>query len=100
MKTADRNLDWPGFLNARDLGGLATDDGRQTRRGVIVRSDMLNQVSRDERSIVLAYGVRSVLDLRMPDQVSRNPSPFAAIGGLGIAYHNISFPGPIDSSLP
>lgn len=29
------------MLNARDLGGLRSDDGPETRRGAVVRSDGL-----------------------------------------------------------
>ncbi|HET8788748.1 MAG TPA: tyrosine-protein phosphatase, partial [Actinomycetes bacterium] len=34
-----RLLAWEGCLNARDLGGYATADGRETRWGAVVRSD-------------------------------------------------------------
>jgi len=34
-----RRLGWEGCLNARDLGGYATADGRETRWGAVVRSD-------------------------------------------------------------
>lgn len=93
-------LDWPGFLNARDLGGHRTADGGCTRWGVVVRSDMLNRMGADAQSAVHAYGVRAVVDLRMPEQVARNPSPFAAAGPHGVAYHSLPFAGPVDSMLP
>jgi protein-tyrosine phosphatase len=31
-------LDWEGCYNVRDLGGLRTADGRETRWGAVVRS--------------------------------------------------------------
>src|SRR5439155_3032265 len=33
-----RRLDWPGFLNARDLGGLPLRSGGETRPGGLIRS--------------------------------------------------------------
>ncbi|HEV3400084.1 MAG TPA: tyrosine-protein phosphatase, partial [Actinomycetes bacterium] len=30
-----RLLEWEGCLNARDLGGYATEDGRETRWGTV-----------------------------------------------------------------
>ena len=43
--TADRDLDWDGCVNARDLGGLPTLDGGVTRRGVLVRSETVDRLS-------------------------------------------------------
>ena len=40
-----RDLDWPGCTNVRDLGGLPTSDGGQTRRGRVLRSDMLYRLT-------------------------------------------------------
>ena len=35
----ERYLGWDACYNARDVGGYPTEDGRRTRRGVLVRSD-------------------------------------------------------------
>jgi protein-tyrosine phosphatase len=96
-----RRLDWPGVLNARDLGGHPTLDGRRTRWGVVVRSDMLRPMSPEAVSAALAYGVLSVVDLRLPEQIGRSPSPFAlAQAGGGLLYRSVPFAGPVDSMLP
>ncbi len=60
---------------------------------------MLNPVSPAAQSAILVYGIRSVLDLRLPAEVRRNPSPFAGHGNGSVSYHNIAFAGPIDSTL-
>jgi hypothetical protein len=39
---AERLLDWEGCFNVRDLGGLRTRDGQETRRGRVVRADALD----------------------------------------------------------
>jgi protein-tyrosine phosphatase len=63
-----RQLDWDGCFNARDLGGLATTDGRSTRLGEIVRSDALAALTERGWEQLVAYGVRTVIDLRNDDE--------------------------------
>ena len=92
-----RRLDWDALLNARDLGGLPTADGRETRHGALVRSDSLASLTPAGRDAVLAYGVRTVVDLRLPFELKAEPNPFAGRGRHGVAYHNVSF---IDPASP
>ncbi|MFF2627723.1 tyrosine-protein phosphatase [Kitasatospora griseola] len=66
-----RQLDWDGCLNVRDLGGLPTRDGRRTRTGAIVRADNLDRLTAEGQNALLHYGVRTVIDLR--DQVEYRP---------------------------
>ena len=72
---ATRALAWDACLNVRDLGGLATADGRRLRRGALVRSDQLCRLSDGGRAALLAHGVRTVIDLRTPAEVERDPDP-------------------------
>jgi len=72
---AARALAWDACLNARDLGGLTTRDGRRVRRGALIRSDQLCRLSDRGRSAVLAHGVRTVIDLRTPAEVAKDPDP-------------------------
>jgi len=89
-----------GFVNARDLGGHPTVDGRRTRAGVIIRSDTLNPMGEATAAALLARGVGCVVDLRQPEQAARNPSPFATSGAHGVAYHGLPFAGPVNSDDP
>ncbi|MEJ7655382.1 MAG: tyrosine-protein phosphatase [Chloroflexia bacterium] len=57
----DRNLDWDGCFNARDLGGLSTARGRRTRWGAVVRSDSLDHLT---PAVVGASGARYLHDRR------------------------------------
>jgi protein-tyrosine phosphatase len=41
----DRDLDWDGCFNVRDLGGLRISDGSVTRWGAIVRADSLDRLT-------------------------------------------------------
>ena len=57
-----------GTPNFRDLGGLATVDGRVTRSGVLFRSSALEELSsRDVRLLIDDIGLRTVIDLRSDD---------------------------------
>jgi protein-tyrosine phosphatase len=62
--TRDRNLDWPGCLNVRDLGGHRTVDGGETRFGEIIRADSLRQLDCAGWQALRDCGVRTIVDLR------------------------------------
>ena len=66
--TADRDLDWDGCVNARDLGGLPTVDGRTTRHGALIRSEAVDRLSPDGWRALREHGVRTVIDLREPGE--------------------------------
>ena len=70
-----RALAWGSCLNVRDLGGLTTADGRTVRRGALVRSDQLCRLNDDGRGALVAHGVRTVIDLRTPAEVAKDPDP-------------------------
>jgi len=59
-----RELVWDGCLNVRDLGGLPTVDGGETRYGSVIRADSVNQLSEEGWLALVDYGIRTVLDLR------------------------------------
>jgi protein-tyrosine phosphatase len=59
-----RDLLWDGCLNVRDLGGLPTADGGETRYGAVVRADSVSQLSDAGWRALVDYGTRTVLDLR------------------------------------
>jgi protein-tyrosine phosphatase len=89
-----RLLEWEGCLNARDLGGYATQDGRQTRWGTVVRSDSPAALTEAGRAALASYGVRAIIDLRLPAELADDPNPFAEPGDHGIAYTNVSIIDP------
>lgn len=62
-----------GALNFRDLGGLRTDDGRCTRPGRVFRSNSLQELTAaDVATVVEGLGLRTVIDLRDAEEVSRD----------------------------
>jgi protein-tyrosine phosphatase len=70
---SDRNLDWDGCLNVRDLGGHRTRDGGETRFGAIVRADSIRQLTDAGWAAAVDYGVRTIIDLRMDVELEADP---------------------------
>ncbi|MER5640366.1 tyrosine-protein phosphatase [Kitasatospora sp. NPDC002227] len=62
--TDTRQLHWDGCLNVRDLGGLPTADGERTRPRAVVRADNLDRLTAEGHAALVAYGIRTVVDLR------------------------------------
>lgn len=91
-----RRLEWEGCLNARDLGGYPTASGQETLWGAIIRSDTLSELTEVGRAALIDHGVRSIVDLRMPSEITQHPNPFSEPGSHGIAYTNVSFLDPAD----
>jgi protein-tyrosine phosphatase len=89
-----RRLAWEGLLNARDLGGYPAAGGRETRWGAVVRSDSLAALTEAGRAALAGYGIRAIVDLRLPDELARHPNPYAEPGDHGIAYTNVSILDP------
>lgn len=76
MHSFDRHLSWENCLNVRDLGGLPTQYGLLTKPGRLVRSDSLSRLTRSGQEQVLAYGIRTVIDLRRPEEAAAEPHAF------------------------
>ena len=65
--SVDRWLDLEGAVNVRDLGGLATTDGRLVSPRVLLRSDNLQGLTeKDVAHLLGEVGLRTGLDLRPP----------------------------------
>jgi len=65
-------LAWEGCLNARDLGGLSTEDGRRIREGVVVRSDNVRRLTDAGWRSLAEHGVRRIVDLRWPEELAED----------------------------
>jgi protein-tyrosine phosphatase len=97
MHTPNRHLKWDACYNVRDLGGLPTVDGYATRWGSIIRADVLSRLTDAGRRALLEYGVRTVIDLRSPEQAASEPSAFTAADNAdGVTYLNL----PVEAYYP
>jgi protein-tyrosine phosphatase len=86
--TLPRHLGLAGTYNLRDTGGYHTLDGRITRWRTLLRSDSLHRVPPQARTALLAYGVRTVIDLRRSDELRVAPNVFA--DASDVVYHHVS----------
>lgn len=86
--TDARWIELDGAVNARDLGGLPTKDGRHTRPDRLIRSDNLQGLSAaDVRRLVDEHGVRVVADLRTDVEVAHEgPGPMTREPAVRIAH--------------
>ncbi|RIX31080.1 tyrosine-protein phosphatase [Amnibacterium setariae] len=67
-----RALDVPGLHNARDLGGLPLVAGGTTPSGIFIRAESPDLVTVEGWEHLRARGVRTVIDLRRPDERARD----------------------------
>jgi protein-tyrosine phosphatase len=77
---AERAVRWEGWHNARDLGGLPTADGALTRYGRLIRAADTRFITAAGWAAARAAGVRAVVDLRNPDEVTPGTVPAASRG--------------------
>ncbi|WP_242454047.1 tyrosine-protein phosphatase [Bailinhaonella thermotolerans] len=77
-----------GAVNVRDLGGLPTDDGGETRFGRVLRSDNLQGLTAaDVRRLVGELKLRHVVDLRSGAEVSlEGPGPLVSVPEVTIHH--------------
>jgi protein-tyrosine phosphatase len=89
-----RRLSWEGCPNARDLGGLPTTTGGQTRWAALIRSDSPHRLSEVGERSLIEHGVRAIVDVRLPNEATDAAHRFARPGDHGISYVNLSFVDP------
>jgi len=66
----NRHVPLSGQPNFRDLGGYASADGRTVRWGAVYRSGELSQLSEADVGELDSLGIKTVVDLRSPQEVS------------------------------
>lgn len=92
------HLDWEACYNVRDLGGLPTASGATIRPRALNRSDLPAQLTDVGRRALLDYGVRTIIDLREPQQIEQEPSIFMT--PTGAADEPSYLNRPLETRLP
>jgi protein-tyrosine phosphatase len=85
-----RDLVWDGCLNVRDLGGLPTRDGHETRFGVVVRADSVRQLSDDGWQALVDHGIRTVVDLRGDHELAEDPPAASPVDVVHVPFMEAS----------
>ncbi|MEV5569783.1 tyrosine-protein phosphatase [Spirillospora sp. NPDC052269] len=90
MSERTRWIRLEGAVNARDLGGLPTTDGRATRRGRVLRADNLQELTvTDVRVLLDDYDLKNIIDLRSDAEVRlEGPGPLTRIPS--VTLHHLS----------
>ena len=81
-----RSYPFSTTFNFRDVGGYTGLDGRTVRWPRLFRSDSLHRLDQADEAAFRELGVRSVIDLRRPHEITRDgrvPEHF------GLEYHHI-----------
>jgi protein-tyrosine phosphatase len=83
----DRVVPFSTVFNFRDLGGYRTADGRTVRWRRLFRADGLFRLTEDDLTGFAALGIRTVLDLRRPDELAADGR---IADELGIDYRHVN----------
>ena len=84
-----RVLDVEGAYNVRDLGGYRTADGKTTRWRAFLRADGLHNLSESTKTVLIEYGVRTVIDLRRTFETVETPNALAGMEGIEFFHLNM-----------
>lgn len=71
---SEQSIGLSGVMNARELGGYVNTDGKQVRKGLLIRSGQLSTIPDEDRRILseqLHTGL--IIDLRTPREVTGSP---------------------------
>ena len=90
MDDDTRWIELDGAANTRDLGGLPTTDGTATRRGRVLRSDNLQDLSvSDVRVLLDDYALKNIIDLRSDTEIElEGPGPLTRVPS--VTFHQLS----------
>jgi protein-tyrosine phosphatase len=80
-----RHIEFARLHNFRDVGGYRTDEGLRVRWRRLYRSASLHLLSGEDLDRFHALGVRTVIDLRHPEEIERRGR-----APHGPRYHNLS----------
>jgi len=84
--TRHRLVSFAEIFNFRDLGGYTAVDGRTVAWGRLFRSDNLGRLSDEDKELFAGLGIRTVVDLRRPEELRRR-GRFAH--SPGVAFHHL-----------
>lgn len=86
-----RQLNWKGCYNVRDIGGYPAVGGKYTCWRRIIRADNIANLTEEGCDALYNYGVRTIIDLRFRKEIIRQRHPFAQANKYSnsITYHHM-----------
>lgn len=66
-------IKFEGAINARDLCDIPCIDGKKIKKGRIVRSSNLSNITDNDKEQLQAYGLKRIVDFRTLDEVEKAP---------------------------
>ncbi|RSS54615.1 tyrosine-protein phosphatase, partial [Streptomyces sp. WAC07061] len=81
-----RVLSVPGLVNARDLGGYTTYDGKTTKWATVYRTETLSKLTPEGVNAVGALGLGKVVDLRTTPEISADGTDRLPAGVTAVAH--------------
>lgn len=69
----ERGVHLRSVKNARELGGCSLKDDKLIRRGMLIRSANLSNLSANDAQRLAELGIRTVIDLRNAAEIKNNP---------------------------
>lgn len=100
IAVSGRHIPVSGTLNFRDVGGYPVSGGGTTAWHTLLRSDALHLVDGAGLDQLTGLGLKTVLDLRVPEELRVAPSPLAQFASSGIRHSHLSLVGADFSELP
>lgn len=79
------------LYNVRHLGGLATAEGKVTKKHKYIRGSAKGSLSEDEKAHFYALGTRVIVDLRYSNEITKVPSPLKDFGDM--KYYHVDMMG-------
>lgn len=81
----EQALHMSSISNARELGGYKTKNGKTVRKGVLLRTAALTDISQeDAQTLIERYNLAAIIDLRAGYELAEDPEPVIA----GVAQYN------------
>ena len=69
-ETGKRHFSLETVYNVRDVGGYLAHDNRRTRWRTLLRGGRLDSLTQESFTMLLNYGLRTVIDLRSPAEIA------------------------------
>ena len=89
MAGGTRHLAFASCYNTRDIGGYPTAHGRPVRWRALLRSDTLTRLNATGRAEIVAYGVRTIIDVRGTPETLATKHPFTDSAVAEVNYQHL-----------